>query len=131
MNRRNTFQKELVLKVVRNNMGHITADEVYEQIVLEYPSIGKGTVYRNLNILVEEGKIKKIEIPDGPDRFDFTLRDHYHVKCTKCKKIYDVNMEEIPNLLTLVKNDIGFKFSSYDVLFKGICLECQNTPNNK
>ena len=47
---------------------------MYEFIKEAYPSIGKGTVYRNLDILAEEGALRKVEVPDGPNRFDFTLK---------------------------------------------------------
>ena len=39
---------------------HVTANEVYEFIKEAYPTIGKGTVYRNLDILIEEGALRKI-----------------------------------------------------------------------
>ena len=95
MVRRNTIQKELVLKTVYELKRHLTADEVYEFIQKEHPTIGKGTVYRNLAILVQEGAVRKVEIPDGPDRFDFTLENHYHVRCVQCGNVYDVDMDEI------------------------------------
>ena len=61
MKRRNTIQKDLVLKAVQQMKSHVTADAVYEFIKKDYPTIGKGTVYRNLGILVEEGAIRKVE----------------------------------------------------------------------
>lgn len=48
MQRRNTIQKELVLKAVQDLRSHVTAEEVYEFIRKNHPGIGKGTVYRNL-----------------------------------------------------------------------------------
>ena len=54
--RRNTIQKDLVRNTVYEMRRHVTANEVYEFIKEAYPTIGKGTVYRNLDILVEEGK---------------------------------------------------------------------------
>jgi Fur family ferric uptake transcriptional regulator len=45
--------------------------------------------------LVEEGASRKVEVPDGPNRFDFTLRNHYHVRCVKCSEIFDADMDEI------------------------------------
>ena len=48
---------------------------MYEFIKEAYPTIGKGTVYRNLDILVEEGALRKVEVPDGPNRFDFILKN--------------------------------------------------------
>ena len=76
--RRNTIQKDLVRNAVYEMKRHVTANEVYEFIKEEYPTIGKGTVYRNLDILVEEGALRKVEVPDGPNRFDFTLKNHYN-----------------------------------------------------
>ena len=97
--RRNTIQKDLVRNTVYEMRRHVTANEVYEFIKEAYPTIGKGTVYRNLDILVEEGNLRKVEVPDGPNRFDLTLKNHYHVRCVNCGEISDVDMDEISDLL--------------------------------
>ena len=60
--RRNTIQKDLVRNAVYEMRRHVTANEVYEFIKEAYPIIGKGTVYRNLDILVEEGALRKVEM---------------------------------------------------------------------
>ena len=70
--RRNTIQKDLVRNTVYEMRRHVTANEVYEFVKEFCPTIGKGTVYRNLDILVEEGNLRKVEVPDGPNRFDLT-----------------------------------------------------------
>ena len=127
MERRNTIQKDLVLKTVQELKRHLTADEVYESIKKEHPTIGRGTVYRNLKILVEEGAIRKVEVPDGSDRFDFTLKDHYHVKCVKCGDIFDVDMEQLPDLKAKIRDTHGMEFLGYDIFFKGICPACRAT----
>jgi Fur family transcriptional regulator, ferric uptake regulator len=124
MERRNTIQKKLVLKTVRELKRHLTADEVYENIRKEYPSIGKGTVYRNLGILAEEGAVRRVEVPDGPDRFDFTLKKHYHVRCVVCGEVSDVDMDEVPDLRGKIRSTNGMKFLDYDIFFKGICPAC-------
>lgn len=127
MERRNTIQKDLVLKTVQELKRHLTADEVYEFIKKEHPTIGRGTVYRNLKILVEEGAIRKVEVPDSSDRFDFTLKDHYHVKCVKCGDIFDVDMEQLPDLKAKIRDTHGMEFLEYDIFFKGICPACRTT----
>ena len=116
--RRNTIQKDLVLRAVNEMKRHATTEEVYEFIKKEHPTIGKGTVYRNLGILVEEGKIRKVEVPDGPDRFDFTLKDHYHVRCIKCGDVSDVDMDEVKDLTEKINNVHGIKFLSHDIFLK-------------
>ena len=113
----------MVLNAVNEMHGHVTADQVYAFIKEKYPSIGRGTVYRNLGILAEEGKVRKVEVPDSSDRFDFTLK--YHVECIKCGEIFDVDMETIPDLEKKIKDTHGMKYISHDIFFKGICLTCQ------
>jgi len=125
MNHRNTIQKELVLEAVRAMRSHVTADDVYEYIRKDHPNIGKGTVYRNLNILDEEKEILKIQISNGPDRFDFTLKEHYHVRCVKCQDVMDVDMDAISDMQDRIKDKHGIKFLNYDILFEGICPACQ------
>lgn len=61
-NRRNTIQKELVRAAVADLHGHVSAEEVFEYIRRDHPNIGKGTIYRNLNLLAEENTIRKIEM---------------------------------------------------------------------
>ena len=125
MERRNTIQKALILRAVCELKRHLTADDVYEFVKRDHPSIGKGTVYRNLAILTEEGAIRKVEVPDGSDRFDFTLKNHYHVRCVKCGEVFDVDMDEIPDLQKKIHDTHGMEFLTYDIFFKGICPECR------
>ena len=123
--RRNTIQKDLVRNAVFEMKRHVTANEVYEFIKESYPTIGKGTVYRNLDILVEEGALRKVEVSEGPNRFDFTLKNHYHVKCVKCGEVSDVDMDEIPDLMKKIHDTHGIEFLDYDISFKGICSKCR------
>lgn len=125
MIRRTTIQKEMILDAVNSLHNHATADEVYELVRAAHPHISKGTVYRNLNCLADEGKIRKIEVPDGPDRFDHLCTPHYHIHCCKCGRVFDVDMEVLSGLTDRVMDKHGFAFLDYDIMFKGICPECQ------
>ena len=123
--RRNTIQKELIRNAVYEMKRHVTANEVYDFLKETYPTIGKGTVYRNLDILAEEGTLRKVEVPDGPNRFDFTLKNHYHVRCVKCGEVSDVDMDEIPDLMKKIHDTHGIEFLNCDISFKGICPKCR------
>ena len=90
-----------------------------------YPTIGRGTVYRNLDILLEEGVLSKVEVPDGPNRSDFTLENHYRVRCVKCGEVSDADMDEISDLLGRIHNTHGIEFVDYDISFKCICPKCR------
>ena len=124
MNKRSTTQRSLVLETVKELHRHVTADEVYETIVKKYPSISRGTVYRNLNLLSDIGQIRKVEMTNGADRFDHICQEHYHARCVKCGRVFDVEMECIADLEKNIKDTHGFEITGHDVIFKGICLEC-------
>ena len=124
MNKRTTIQRSLVLEAVKELQCHATADEVYDTIVKKYPNISRGTVYRNLNSLSENGEIHKVEMPSGADRFDHQCQEHYHAKCVKCGRVFDVKMELVAELEKSIKETSGFEFAHNVVIFKGICPEC-------
>ena len=123
--KRNTIQRSLVLEAVNKLKCHATADEIYQEVTREHPNISKGTVYRNLNQLSDSGEIRKIETPGGADRFDHRCHDHYHVKCLRCGRVFDVDMEYITGLEGKIRDAHGFEFSGHDLMFRGICPECQ------
>ena len=131
MIKRNTIQCSLILEAVRKLHCHATADEICDEIVKKHPNISKATVYRNLNRLAETGEIRKIEIPDGPDCFDHLCHQHYHVKCAKCGRVFDVDMDYMADLGKNIKDTHGFKFIGHNIIFQGICPDCLQEPVNK
>ena len=126
MMKRNTIQRSLVFEAVNKLQCHATADEIYEAIVKDHPNISRATVYRNLKLLSDSGEIRKLDVPGGADRFDHLCHDHCHVKCVKCGRIFDVDMEYITGLEKNIKDNHGFMFTGYEILFRGICPDCQS-----
>ena len=86
-------QRELVMQQVEALQDHPTAEEIYENAVKQCPGLSLGTVYRNLNSLVEAGRIRRVPIPGQADRFDHTLRWHSHLYCTECGEVSDVMLD--------------------------------------
>ena len=124
MIKRNTIQCSVILSTVQKLQNHPTADQVYEEISKDHPSISRGTVYRNLNRLDEIGQIHKLNIPGGPDHFDHCCSEHYHVKCEKCGRVFDVDMPYVSRLEKNIRDSHGFNFTGYDIIFRGICHDC-------
>ena len=130
--KRNTIQKKLVLDAVQNLKNHPTAEEVYKYIIMTYKNISKGTVYRNLHMLVEENVINKVMVVDGADRFDHTVTNHNHIKCDKCGNVYDVASESASLMGKVISIDTDFLRKSgctvtgREIIFTGICPNCIN-----
>lgn len=125
MLKRNTIQRSLVLDAVNRLQCHATAEDIYDEIVRDHPNISRGTVYRNLKQLSEAGEIRKLEVPGGADRYDHLTHNHYHARCLKCGKVFDVDMDYIENLASFVKDTHGFAISGHDIMFKGLCPKCK------
>lgn len=125
MVRRNTIQCALVLEAVQTLACHATADDIYNLLVQEHPTISRGTVYRNLQRLCESGEVQKREIPGGTDRFDHLCSNHYHARCVNCGRVFDVDMAYIEQIEKFIQDTHGFEFTGHDIVFKGICSECK------
>jgi len=120
-------QREIILEVIKKNRIHPTAEEIYNLVIKEEPTISKSTVYRNINILVEQGNIIKITMGIGPDRYDYMHEQHYHAICKKCGNVYDFlynfQLEDISNI---IKKQTGNKFEINNITIDGICEECES-----
>ena len=123
MRLKNTIQKTAIMNALMS-LDHPTADEVYECVHSEFPSISKATVYRILNRISEEGEILHLQIPGGADRFDTTLCAHHHLKCNKCGKVCDVSVPELDGIEKRIKEESGFSIGGYRLVFSGLCADC-------
>ncbi|HOA78892.1 MAG: transcriptional repressor [Bacilli bacterium] len=123
-NKRETIQKTIILEKTRRLANHPTAEEIYRAVRADFPRVSMGTVYRNLNRLAGEGKIKKIEIPNAADRFDHQTHFHHHLKCEECGGVYDVEMKTGDSVLESVINRDDFVIKSYQIIFYGACQKC-------
>ena len=128
MARRNTVQQKAVAcQLSKLHGSHPTADEVYSAVSAEYPTVSKATVYRVLNRMAEEGTALKVNVSDGPDRFDDTLQAHYHVLCTRCGRVDDVEVSPAVGSLDLdaAAKAAGYTITGHDLLFRGVCPNCK------
>ncbi|MFN3561125.1 MAG: transcriptional repressor [Chloroherpetonaceae bacterium] len=112
-------QREEILRVVRETESHPTADWVYEQVRKTLPHVSLGTVYRNLNLLADEGLVQRVILDDGIVRFDGNTHHHHHFICTKTGKIYDVALPIDSEILAQFNAQTGFKATHFKIEFYG------------
>lgn len=122
---RNTIQRQIVLNTVQSLTNHPTADDIYNIIFKDHPTISRGTVYRNLNILADSGQVLKVSMPNSADRFDLTTHNHYHIQCTHCDCFFDVDVDYFQEINEKIAEKTGFLLDSHEIVFKGICPNCQ------
>lgn len=123
-NYRLTEQKKIVLEEVQSRYDHPTAEEIYLKIHEKYPGISKSTVYRNLDVLNQEGLIRRIKVVGG-DHFDLTVKKHYHVICKNCHKVVDAEIEYRNDYDDEVAKQTGFTIDEHSLIFEGLCPDCK------
>jgi len=121
--RRNTIQRQLVYKAVKELDIHANAEQVYAHIIAVHPSISRATVYRNLGQLAETGEITNIGSYYGATHYDHNTHEHYHFICENCKHIFDIS-NCFPDVKNLTHTD-GLEIKSHNLSFFGLCNECK------
>lgn len=122
--KRLTKQKKIISDIVVNSSTHPTAEDIYLQVKKKINNISLTTIYRNLNELAQSGTIKRIILGDDKDRFDKTTTNHYHIKCSKCGKLEDINIPYLKKQDEYAKKISGYNIKSHDTIFMGICKDC-------
>jgi len=122
---RETKQRDAILRFLRNSRNHPTADFIYEEVKKNIPRISKGTVYRNLRRLEENGEISALNLNGTVSRYEVKQDNHYHFRCDSCGKVVDVD-EQVDNALDMrVARRTGFMVLYHQTEFRGLCKDCQ------
>lgn len=118
-----TPQRVAVLDYLLGTVAHPTATAVYEEIVHDFPSITKATVYNCISALCEAGLASQLSIDDPEARYDAVMTPHGHIKCSECGKI-----ENIAADLSMLKAAVpeGFEIMRKEIIFTGICKDCKS-----
>ena len=122
---RKSKQREYIFEYLKSTDSHPTAQMVFDGIRDEFPNPSLGTVYRNLNILVEQGKVKRLQYGSTFDRYDADIYEHYHFICQNCNKVYDLAINPKEDLEQIAQAESGHLVDGHKIDFFGICKECQ------
>lgn len=118
-------QRQKILELLQSTDEHPTADWIFSRLRAEMKNLSLGTVYRNLNLLVEMGLARKINFGTAFDRFDAVVKNHYHLVCEKCGSVYDLDMEPDEMLVKNAAGKTSFIIREHKIEFFGICKKCQ------
>ncbi|MBM6774743.1 Fur family transcriptional regulator [Olsenella profusa] len=128
---RNTIQRAIIEDELRQLANHPTADEVFEAVHAEHPSISRATVFRTLNRLSDEGKVLRVRINNGADRFDHQTFDHYHVRCVSCGRVDDVMIPQVRGVNEAAAEATGYEICGHTLQFDGICPACRQAASGE
>lgn len=126
-----TTQRQIILEELAKVKTHPTASELYDMVRKRLPRIGLGTVYRNLELMADSGMILKIEVGGTQKRFDAITDSHYHIRCSSCGKVDDIDVPVAKDLVTQATDTTSYQILGHHVEFTGICSDCQKQGSTK
>jgi Fur family transcriptional regulator, peroxide stress response regulator len=90
MKPRATRQLAAIFDVLAASHDHPTADQVFQRVRDALPRVSLGTVYRNLDKLREQGRLRVVRVADGQARYDAMIDAHDHFVCERCATVLDL-----------------------------------------
>ena len=94
-----THQRLVILGMVSKMVNHPTAEQIYNSLKSDHPSLSLATVYKTLETFVSKDLLKRVSTPEGHKRYDPRLSNHGHIYCAKTGDIYDFYDEELDALI--------------------------------
>ncbi len=119
-----TPQRMAIIKAILSSKEHPTAEEIYNQLVGDFPMLSLATVYKTLDVLKDLGLVMEIKV-EGAGYYDSGLIPHPHLICVKCHRIEDLPPETMclpPEEILLTR---GFKPIRVQLEIYGLCSRCQ------
>ena len=119
-----TPQRLAVYNYLLNTTSHPSADIIYTDIHIQYPTMSLATVYKALKTLVDVGLIQEINVGEGNFRYDANTAPHPHIQCIGCGKVEDLDGFSLEKLNTEATNYTTFDVLYNKVYFYGTCKDC-------
>lgn len=129
MQRRNTSQRQIVYEAL-DLLGHASSESLIEYIRTHYHNISLATIYRNIAILMDEQKVKKVKL-HNEDVYETIKQDHFHFVCKRCGMIYDVDAKQFHKALELMKQLKEMDIEECDISLYGTCQNCKKKENEE
>jgi Fur family peroxide stress response transcriptional regulator len=123
--RRVTPQRIAIFKALEGNVTHPTAEDLYQSLLKEHPTMTLATVYQTLKILRDDGVIQEMNLGGDRRHYDPDTSSHSHAVCTSCGSVADV--KDLPQMNVPVPAGEGddFEYAGYRIIYYGLCARCQ------
>ena len=124
---RSTEQRRVVTEMFFASDGHLSIEDLLDQVRLKEPRIGYATVYRTLKLLKECGLAFERHFGDGVSRYEVAWSDehHDHLICVECEKIIEFEDDDIEVLQHQVAAKHDFRLVRHKLELYGVCPDCR------
>ena len=120
-----TTQRLAIYKFILTRKDHPTADQIYQELKTDYPTLSLGTIYKTLHTLKELGLIQELGFNEGSIRYDPDMEIHINLVCSKCGKIDDYKTENVTELWNAIISNLSVKPIGQRIDIYYECEECK------
>ncbi len=120
-----TPQRIMILSAIENSDQHISAEEIYAQVMAKYPNVNISTVYRTLELLERLGLVTKTDLGEGRVRYHPAEKGHHHhLVCRECGRIIDLDEVLLAPLKGALLQEYEFIADLRHLAILGRCVNC-------
>jgi Fe2+ or Zn2+ uptake regulation protein len=121
-----TEPRRAVARLVAEQAGHFTANDLVEAARGRALPVGRATVFRSLDLFTELNLVERLDLPDGGHAYVACEADHHHhVVCSSCGRSADVEDSGIADVVAAIARRTGFEVASHRLELFGRCPECR------
>jgi Fur family ferric uptake transcriptional regulator len=127
-----TLPRLKILEIFQHSVvRHLTAEDVYRNLLNEEVDIGLATVYRVLTQFEQAGLLSRRNFESGKAVFELNEGTHHdHLVCLDCGRVEEFFDEEIEHRQQLIAQERGFKLQEHALAMYGVCTK-DNCPHRK
>jgi Fur family ferric uptake transcriptional regulator len=124
--RRLTRQRRLIWEAfTADPERHLSAEDVVERVRAQPPVMDPSTVYRTLELLVEEGLLLRTDLGSHRAYYEPAREHrHHHLVCERCGVVRHLHDEELGDLRNRLTAASGFVLGDREIAFFGLCPAC-------
>jgi Fur family ferric uptake transcriptional regulator len=121
-----TRQRLQVADMLAASGRQLTADQLYRSLRRQVPSIGRATVFRALETLVDAGVARRLELDGHVYAYVACLpKHHHHLACTNCGRVEEIDEAYVRPIVGRLAREMGFQIEDARLDFYGTCASCQ------
>lgn len=121
-----THQRETIIEAIAHSGEHVSAEDVFSHIQASNHSANITTVYRTLELLVEQGLASRIDLGGGRVIYaTYQHGPHIHLVCRQCGRVTDADQSLLLALTSQLKAGYRFAADLQHISVLGLCHECQ------
>lgn len=132
LSQRNTRPRRLIAEALieyANTGTDFTTEDLWQQLRQLDPRIGRATVFRSIEKLVDMRLLDRVEFADGSHRYRVCggAHHHHHLTCIHCHRVVEVDVCLPTEQLNALAQETHFDIEDHSISLFGYCATCRSS----